>query len=155
MHFGEVRVVFESTGPAPTRPARIARLPLGWGAVTDDGALRALTPTLPALRTLLPRLRLELAPGRPVAIRRALASGTPFQLRVWQACRALPPGTTCTYGALARTVGCGSARAVGQALARNPLCRLIPCHRVVGRRGAGGFAWGPKLKRRWLRREST
>lgn len=155
MHFGAVRVDFEPIGPARTTPAKVARHPLGWAAVTDDGTLRALAPTRAALLTLLPRLHLAPAPGRPVAIRRAAAAGTPFQLRVWRACRAVPSGKTASYGALAQAIGCGSARAVGQALAHNPLCQLIPCHRVVGQRGPGGFAWGTELKRRWLGREST
>lgn len=155
MHFGDVRVVFEPIGPTRTTPARVAHLPLGWAAVTDDGTLRALAPTRTALLAILPRLHLDRAPGHPVAIRRAAAMGTPFQLRVWRACRAVPPGSTTTYGALARAIGCGSARAVGQALARNPLCQLIPCHRVVGQEGPRGFAWGTERQRQWLRREST
>ncbi|MBS1172185.1 MAG: cysteine methyltransferase [Proteobacteria bacterium] len=65
--------------------------------------------------------------------------GTPFQQRVWRAIRAIPCGTTATYGALAR--GLGSApRAVGQACGANPYPVVVPCHRVVSAAGVGGFA---------------
>jgi methylated-DNA-[protein]-cysteine S-methyltransferase len=64
--------------------------------------------------------------------------GTPFQLRVWTALRAIPPGRPATYGALARLLG-SAPRAVGQACGANPLPILIPCHRVVAARGLGGF----------------
>lgn len=64
--------------------------------------------------------------------------GTPFQLRVWQALRAIPAGRPTTYGALATQLGT-AARAVGQACGANPLPLLIPCHRVVAAKGLGGF----------------
>ncbi len=66
------------------------------------------------------------------------ARGTPFQLRVWQALVAIPPGAPLTYGMLARQLGT-AARAVGQACGSNPLPILIPCHRVVAANGLGGF----------------
>ncbi len=66
------------------------------------------------------------------------AHGTPFQLRVWQALTAIPPGAPLTYGLLARQIG-SAARAVGQACGSNPLPILIPCHRVVAANGLGGF----------------
>lgn len=64
--------------------------------------------------------------------------GTPFQLRVWHALMAIPPGRPTTYGALAKQLGT-AARAVGQACGSNPLPILIPCHRVVAASGLGGF----------------
>lgn len=82
--------------------------------------------------------------------------GTPFQLQVWAYVRELVPGQTRTYGEVAAEVGCGSARAVGQALGRNPLLLFIPCHRVVGARGAlGGYAGGIVRKRALLALESV
>ena len=69
--------------------------------------------------------------GRP-------AGATAFQNRVWDALLAIPFGETRTYGQLARELGTG-ARAVGGACARNALPILIPCHRVGGRWGRGGF----------------
>lgn len=70
-------------------------------------------------------------------------AGTPFQLRLWQALREIPRGTTRTYGDLARELGSDSyesARAVGQACGDNRLPVVIPCHRVVAADGLGGFA---------------
>jgi O-6-methylguanine DNA methyltransferase len=97
--------------------------------------------------------------GEPVAgdlpaVRCAQAYGTAFQLKVWQAVSLIPSGQTQTYGQLAKSIGCGSARAVGVALGANPLAGLIPCHRVVAADGLGGFAWGVDLKRAWLRAET-
>lgn len=154
-HFERVRLLFrgdDTTGP--TR-ARVGRTPAGWAAVTDDGTLVALTPSLRSTLARIARLGAARAPGRPPAARRALALGTAFEVRVWKACRTIPAGRTLTYGELASRIGCRSAQAVGQALGRNPLCRLIPCHRVVARAGGGGFAWGPALKRRWLASEQA
>ena len=65
-------------------------------------------------------------------------SGTPFQLRVWHALMAIPPGHPTTYGTLAKRLGT-AARAVGQACGANPLPILIPCHRVLAANGLGGF----------------
>lgn len=65
--------------------------------------------------------------------------GTPFQRRVWDAIAAIPVGESRTYAEIARTVR-SSARAVGGACGANRIALVIPCHRVVGSRGAlGGF----------------
>jgi O-6-methylguanine DNA methyltransferase len=66
----------------------------------------------------------------------------PFHRRVYEAARSIPRGATMTYGALAARIGAaGSARAVGQALARNPFAIIVPCHRVVAAGGKiGGFS---------------
>ncbi len=81
--------------------------------------------------------------------------GTPFQLQVWEALRAVPAGTTVTYGELASKLGT-SARAVGGACRANPCPIVIPCHRVVASNGLGGFAGdtsGRRLEaKRWLLR---
>lgn len=68
--------------------------------------------------------------------------GTPFAQRVWNACRRIPFGETRTYGFLAAELGMApaAARAVGQALRRNPLPLVVPCHRVVPLDGIGGYA---------------
>jgi methylated-DNA-[protein]-cysteine S-methyltransferase len=82
-------------------------------------------------------------------------AGTPFQCRVWQALRDIPPGTTRTYGELARDLGT-SPRAIGGACRANPCLIAVPCHRVVARDGLGGFAGergGKRLAvKRWLLR---
>lgn len=81
--------------------------------------------------------------------------GTAFQQRVWQALRAIPPGTTVSYAALAKQIGAPkSARAVAQACGANCLAVAIPCHRVIRRNGdLAGYRWGVARKRALLRRE--
>lgn len=81
--------------------------------------------------------------------------GTPFQQRVWMALRAIPPGAVLSYGELAQQLGT-AARAIGNACRSNPVPILIPCHRVVGRQGLGGYAGAvtgdPLAIKRWLLR---
>jgi len=75
-------------------------------------------------------------------------AGTAFQLRVWEALRTIPFGSFVTYGALARQISCKSARAVGQAVGRNPVLILLPCHRVLAADGGiGGFSAGLPMKK--------
>ena len=64
--------------------------------------------------------------------------GTDHQNKVWQMMRAIPRGQVQTYGGLAAQIG-SSPRAVGQACGNNPIPIIIPCHRVVGKSGIGGF----------------
>lgn len=74
-----------------------------------------------------------------------------FSLEVWEALCAVPYGETVTYGELAAGLGRpGAGRAVGRAVAINPVPILIPCHRVVGKRGLGGFGPGLDWKERIL-----
>lgn len=62
--------------------------------------------------------------------------GTEFQRRVWAATSAIKFGETATYGEIARKIGVpNGSRAVGGALNRNPICIVVPCHRVVGSSG--------------------
>jgi methylated-DNA-[protein]-cysteine S-methyltransferase len=77
--------------------------------------------------------------------------GTGFQNTVWSALRALAPGRTVTYSQLARNLGKPqSARAVGHANGANPVCIVVPCHRLVGADGAlTGYGGGIERKR-WL-----
>ncbi len=81
--------------------------------------------------------------------------GTAFQQRVWTALRAIPFGETRSYGQLAAQLGNPAAsRAVGRANATNPICLIVPCHRVIGADGSlTGFAFGEKLKQRLLEHE--
>ena len=68
---------------------------------------------------------------------------TAFASRVYAACRRIPAGRVASYASLARAIGCGSAQAVGQALARNPFAPEVPCHRVIASDGTpGGFNGG-------------
>jgi len=84
-------------------------------------------------------------------------SGTDFQLAVWDALGEVGYGETVTYGELAARIGRPSAaRAVGQALARNPLPIVVPCHRVVGHLGElPGFGGGLDRKRLLLELEKA
>jgi methylated-DNA-[protein]-cysteine S-methyltransferase len=83
--------------------------------------------------------------------------GTPFQLAVWEALRAIPYGETVSYGELARRLGhAGSARAVGMANGANPLPIIVPCHRVIGADGSlTGFGGGLQIKRALLSLEGA
>jgi methylated-DNA-[protein]-cysteine S-methyltransferase len=65
--------------------------------------------------------------------------GSQFEMRVWRAMREIPAGATASYGAIAREIG-SAPRAVGRACGTNPIPILIPCHRVVGRAGLGGYS---------------
>lgn len=71
-----------------------------------------------------------------------------FHRRVYEVARTIAPGTTVTYGALARAIGAaGAARAVGRALSKNPFPIVVPCHRVLGASG--------KLFGTWWRRDQA
>jgi AraC family transcriptional regulator of adaptative response/methylated-DNA-[protein]-cysteine methyltransferase len=78
--------------------------------------------------------------------------GTNFQVRVWEALLRIPPGALVTYENVAAHLGDGRAvRAVANAVARNPVALLIPCHRVIRKTGAlGGYRWGETRKRALL-----
>ena len=80
------------------------------------------------------------------------AEGTPFQQKVWQALREIPFGQTRAYGEIAGLIGQAKAsRAVGMACNRNPIMIAVPCHRVVGAKGAlVGYAYGTDTKQRLL-----
>jgi AraC family transcriptional regulator of adaptative response/methylated-DNA-[protein]-cysteine methyltransferase len=75
--------------------------------------------------------------------------GTNFQIKVWEALLRLPSGAAASYESLAAQVGAGSAaRAVGNAVARNPVAYLIPCHRVLQKAGGfGSYRYGPARKK--------
>jgi methylated-DNA-[protein]-cysteine S-methyltransferase len=64
---------------------------------------------------------------------------------VYREVRKIPYGSTATYGEIADLAG-SSPRAVGQAMRRNPVPLVIPCHRVVSRSGTGGFTPDPEIK---------
>ena len=74
----------------------------------------------------------------------ALDTVPPFNARVYELARRIPPGKTMTYGEMAAALGePGAARAVGQALGHNPFAPVVPCHRILAANGRpGGFSAG-------------
>jgi methylated-DNA-[protein]-cysteine S-methyltransferase len=83
-------------------------------------------------------------------------AATDFQKDVWEETMRIPYGETRTYGWIAKQIGCRSARAVGQALGKNPFPVIVPCHRVIGSDGKlTGFAGGLKLKKQLLNLEKA
>lgn len=89
-------------------------------------------------------------------LRGELSPRMTFNQRVWALTVRIPAGRVATYGQIARQLGCGSARAVGQALHRNPHAPAVPCHRVVGHDGSlTGFAGGLDQKRALLQQEGV
>lgn len=84
-------------------------------------------------------------------------AGTAFQREVWNALRAIPYGTTASYGELATLIGRPQARrAVGLANGRNPIAIVVPCHRVIGADGSlTGYGGGLANKRLLLELEGA
>lgn len=82
--------------------------------------------------------------------------GTPYQHRVWQATRKIPFGEVAAYKDVAQKLRSQGYQSVGQALNRNPLIIVVPCHRVISADGSlGGFGAGLDLKRYLLRLEGV
>ena len=84
-------------------------------------------------------------------------SGTDFQMRVWNALCQIPYGKTVTYKDIAKKIGNEKAsRAVGMANHNNPICIIVPCHRVIGKNGnLTGYAEGLDIKARLLEIEAN
>ena len=148
---------------------------MGWAGIagTADGLTRIILPR-PSAQEI--RERLKDIPGRGIQSpdlfqdlmnrfrlyysgrvidfpdRLDLTKGTPFQRKVWETAKLIPYGQTQSYGWIARQMGNPKAvRAVGQALGKNPLPIIVPCHRVLAGGGKlGGFSSGLDLKRRLL-----
>lgn len=114
------------------------------GRLTRDYARQLFTPACGGDRGPRNRLTMWLA-------------GTDFQFKVWEALLRIPEGQLCTYSDLAAAVGKPSAaRAVGSAVAKNPVAWLIPCHRVIKKMGAiGEYRWGALRKQAMLGREAS
>ena len=108
-------------------------------------------------RELFKRLRLYLS-GENVCFpdKLDLNCTTSFQQNVWKVTISIPYGDTRSYGWIANRINCKSPRAVGQALSKNPLPIIIPCHRVISSDGnLGGFSGGIEMKNHLLRLESS
>lgn len=122
------------------------------------GAVEA--PPNPTMAAVIERIRACLR-GRTDSFRDVaveFGSLPPFTRAVLEVLRRVEPGRTITYAQLAELSGSpGASRAVGQAMARNPVPLIVPCHRVLARRGPGGFSGGIGLptKRRLLALEGV
>ena len=135
------------TLPEPTQARALKLLLERWGGQPHDdprldGLKRKLQQYFDGQRVLF---------DEPLDLRGATA----FQRRVWSAVRDIPYGETRSYGQIARQVGSpGAARAVGRAMATNPVPIVVPCHRVIGSDGnLRGFGGGLDLKGRLLEME--
>jgi methylated-DNA-[protein]-cysteine S-methyltransferase len=137
--------------PQPTESAALSQLPGGHGL--------ALEPPLGLDVAALASKLCRYFEGETVVFDEPLDAslGTDFQRKVWAITRAIPRGQTRTYGEIAREAGSpGAARAVGQAMARNPWPIVVPCHRVVGSDGSlTGFGGGVAMKRQMLALEGA
>jgi len=89
---------------------------------------------------------------RPDQPLRVILIGTDWEVRVWETLLKIPMGRLTTYSTIAGKVGTpGAARAVGAAVGKNPICFVVPCHRVVGKSGElTGYHWGLTRKRAML-----
>ena len=89
---------------------------------------------------------------RPEQPLRVVLIGTDFEVRVWEKLLTIPMGKLDTYSGVAAKVGePKAARAVGAAVGKNPICFVVPCHRVVGKNGdITGYHWGLTRKRAML-----
>ncbi len=137
-------------------------LALGGTAAEAAASLRAEFPLAELRRDVgLSRLvdaAVGMVAGKTAATELALdLRGTAFQLRVWQALRAIPRGETRSYSELARELGEPKAtRAVARACATNRVALLVPCHRVVSASGAlTGYRWGVERKKQLLEAEGA
>ncbi len=121
-------------------------------------SLEGAAPSPDSLQDLVRRLMAYLD-GHRVTFpdRLDLSRATAFQREVWGVARLIPYGETRSYGWVAAQIKRpGAARAVGQALARNPLPIIIPCHRVLASNGnLGGYSGGLEMKRHLLALEAA
>ena len=114
------------------------------GTTNDTGFLPTAAPT--ARRIFDAALWRKDQPLRVVLI------GTDFEVRVWEKLLTVPMGKLTTYSDLAASAGSPkAARAVGAAVGKNPICFVVPCHRVIGKSGdITGYHWGLTRKRAML-----
>jgi len=145
-------------------PTRFGRMLTAWN---DEGELcfaafaayRGSEQVMRELQALFPAANLQEVADRrsifdepPAAI---LLAGTPFRHDVWRALLEIPYGETVTYARLAELAGHPRAvRAVGTAVGSNPICCVVPCHRVVpAAGGTGNYHGGAEIKKALLDEE--
>jgi methylated-DNA-[protein]-cysteine S-methyltransferase len=159
----DVRQIDSPVGPLTlaVRDARLCMLRFGHDPEAAAAVLRRWYPESALLggngsSAMASRLAAYFA-GETAALKeiRVEMNGTPFQRRVWETLRAIPAGTTVSYGEVARRIDAPSAvRAVGAANGANPVAIVVPCHRVIG--GCGrltGYGGGLERKQWLLRHE--
>ncbi len=163
---GEGLTVTYGFHPSPFGTALVMTTPRGLAglALADDGKEKA---ALKDMRSRWPRARYVEDPAataataqrifdtsqwRPEQPLRVVLIGTDFEVRVWEKLLTIPMGKLTTYSDLARKAGNPkAARAVGAAVGKNPICFVVPCHRVVGKSGdITGYHWGLTRKRAML-----
>jgi O-6-methylguanine DNA methyltransferase len=130
---GVVAVQLPEASDAATRARLLQRVPGAEEGTPPAAAQRAIDGIVALLGGQVPDFS-----AVPLDMERV----PPFHRRVYEIARTIPPGATLTYGELAARLGApGSARAVGQALGRNPFAIIVPCHRVLAAGGkVGGFS---------------
>lgn len=109
-------------------------------------------PALPVLQQAAREIDEYFAGRRTVFTLPLAVKGTSFQRAVWEKLATIPSGETITYADIARQIGNpGAVRAVGTAVGRNPICILLPCHRVLASDGSlGGYVAGIERKKALL-----
>jgi methylated-DNA-[protein]-cysteine S-methyltransferase len=163
-----------TTTPLPSYHSTTFATPVGKFSLATDGAGAVVAAAFGSQAALQRRLgagKLQRDARRTAPLRREVEAyfstgrrksaavlapaGTPFQQRVWRALQEIPFGQTRSYGQLAALLR-SSPRAVGRAIGANPICLLIPCHRVNGADGSlTGYAFGLRIKRLLLEREAA
>lgn len=145
--------------PSPLGPLYLVASPRGLQEVSRRKCPAAMASSLkdpaPAIRILAQSARElgEYFRGQRQHFQIPLAPrGTPFQQQVWRELQNIPYGSTCSYKDIAaRIKNPKGARAVGSANGKNPLCIVIPCHRVIAADGSiGGYSGGLTMKRKLL-----
>src|SRR5512140_2277691 len=163
---GEGLTISYGFHPCPFGMALVMTTPRGLAglALADAGKERA---ALKDMRSRWPKARYveDLAATASIARRifdttlwkpeqplRVVLIGTDFEVRVWEKLLTIPMGGLTTYSDLAASAGAPkAARAVGAAVGKNPICFVVPCHRVIGKSGElTGYHWGLTRKRAML-----
>lgn len=163
---GEGLTISYGFHPCPFGMALVMITPRGLAglAIADAGKERA---ALKDMRSRWPKARYveDFAATAPTARRifdatlwrpeqplRVVLIGTDFEVRVWEKLLTIPMGQLTTYSDLAAKAGSPkAARAVGAAVGKNPICFVVPCHRVIGKSGdITGYHWGLTRKRAML-----
>ena len=143
-------IVIESDGQAITS----LRFSNEQASAAPKEAPNEATTTIPIIAETIQWLDDYFDGKRPCNVPLLNPQGTAFQKRVWTALLTIPYGETLSYGEIAQMVDCRSAQAVGQAVGRNPIALIIPCHRVIAANGKlGGYAYGTEIKKQLLELE--